>query len=601
MPPPLAAAVRRLLAAAGAFAVIASAACTDELPLASRPEPGAPRHTAFYQPPNWRAHWQSGSELWVYDKTPELALNSHLATYEIIGREVSAAPDLGMRLMRTVLYWKEADPDADEVLDTTNGSYLWTIKEKMRIAREQNVELLMVVHGQWVAGPQSGQILPYYPATDFAGFNARYANFLQKVVDYLPDVKYWQIWNEQDAGDWGEPWRARYNPTWYGMGEGYAKTLRHIYPIFRDHNPRRWMVMGGLTMANPTFVQGMYNEFARVGKPYPLDIMAMHGYGDTPSQGEGPFNKVNSLTAIMAQYGDQNRPIWVTETGTSGAIYYENHGAPSSASVYDTHQAQYYRLLGDNLYSSAVTKVFGYSLYTDNGGEPPAWTTPGDDPANYNLSLLRRGILTQSIPRPAYDSLHARRSVTEAAWNHAPVTGDVAINTFAEVPRDQPFEYAPNDETMYIKGLSVGTLDPTRVPMIIPVVFSVSQQGGTWSGSGWTGHVRGTPENGAVNGFRMVNGELPPDVSVCYTLGFRPATSWEPEACNGAESGGPSETRVLQAITMRVQDPQQRGWSICYQAYIQGAGWTYPEACDGALAGWGGATIQAIRVHVHRN
>ena len=575
-----------------------SAACSDDLPVSpGSPAPRGPLRTTFYQPANWRAHWQSGAELWVYDKAPELALNSHLATYGILGQQLAAAPDMGMRLVRTPLYWRYADPEGDGVYDTSHGSYLWTIGEKVRIAGEQNVQLLFVLDGLWPTGPEPGVLLPWYGSGSLEVFNQKYRNFAQAMVNQFPQVKFWQVWNEQDAGYWAEPWTAYYGSSWYQVGEGYAKTLRAVYPVFRDAVPRRWMLTGGLTLSDTSFLRGMYNEFAQTGKPYPLDILAVHGYGFTPTADDGAFNKVPRLTQIASAYGDGNRPIWATEVGTGGEIHYQYTQASASGATYDSHQRDYYQTLASHLYASPISKAFAYSLW-DEGGFPPEGTAQGANVRDYGLALVRENL---TDPRPSYVWLRDQYKGTNLShWNQPASSGDIAISTYAEVPGNHSFEYASNDETMHIKGLSVGTLEPTRVPMIIPVVFHTSQPGG-WSGPGWTGHVRGTPGSGALNGFQMVNGQLPLDVSVCYTLGFRAAASWEPEACNGTPVGGPADSRVLQAITMRIVDPQQRGWTVCYQAYVQDAGWTYPESCNGGLAGWGGATIQAIRVHIHRN
>ncbi len=439
---------------------LALGACTDRQPLIDARDT-APGRNVESQPSTWRGHWNSPLELWVYDKTPEVGMNSHLHRWELLDTHYGQTRNAGMRLVRHTLYWQLADPEGDGIYDTAPGSYLYAWRHKVNRAQAAGVQLIAVVHGMQfdLAKP-----VPWQAATSQADFDRRFSGFLRDMTAQFPEVKLWQVWNEMDAGSWGSPWNRFAGPTWTEMGQGYATTLAAVYPVIKA-DPSRWVVLGGLTGQNLDFARGMYDRLRTRGQPYPFDIMALHGYGVWPHEGDGVFAKVHSLTPIMNAASDVNRPIWATEAGTGGGEYVFRYGWPTGdvGAAFDESQRAYWASLAQDVYATPVTKVIGYNLYTD-AGAPPSDLPDGRPAKDYDLSLLRGDAVT---PRPAYNWLAARAATTEAAWNHAPVTGTFRISTGGQVPAAHPYYYASNGDII-IQNVQVNTLTPTVIPMKWP-------------------------------------------------------------------------------------------------------------------------------------
>jgi hypothetical protein len=603
-------------------------ACQDRevtAPAGPRAPSGPSATVVAGQPVEWRAAWHRAGQLYVFDATPEIGLNTHLPNGAYYDSQLAMMENAGVRMMRMAFYWALFDQEGD---GTYARDVIADYHTRIDSALSHGIVPVLVVHG---GSPGGGVVSPISP-NGAAQMNPKLAAFLKFAVQEYPKVKFWQIWNEPDAGYWGQVWKSPdgCNSDRAAQGRGYAETLRIAYDTIKRYAPNDWVIAAGVTgqeqmwpdadggctgaHPNPQVTWDFLNAFYPLARGY-FDILAVHAYGADPYTPQyGPFSKPYMVRQIMAANDDANRPLWVTEAGTNAGEYlagdpnrWPYRNGLNDGNTFDEHQRHYYEtLLNGHTASSPFQKVFGYADFAQDGGPgspPEPWLASlnGWTAEDYGNTLLRHDLVTQRL---AYQFLTSRaaqnrnpRNIDDAGGR----TGSLSIDTYAEVPRDQPFTYASNDQTIVLQNLTVNTLEPTRVDFIIPIVFNVSQRGTGWSSPGWNGHTRGTPGSGVVNGFKMVNGQFPPDIQVCYTVGYKNANGWEQERCDGTPVGtGASDGRVMQAVTMRLIDPQQSGWSLCYSAYMQGAGWTYPEACDGGLAGWGGATVQAIRVHIHR-
>lgn len=433
-------------------------ACTDQQPLPSVPQ-DAPQ-TVYAPTSTWRGHWNSPLELWVYDKTPEMGMNTHLHRGELYDVHFAHFRRAGMRIVRHTLFWQLADRNGDWVYD---AAYLADFRRKVDLAKAYGIELLVVVHGMELDRDHVG--LPWDASTTQADFDARFTRFLREMTLRFPEIKLWQVWNEQDADVWARPWMKFNGYDWTAAGRGYARTLAAVYPVLAA-DTSRWVILGGLTGQRPEFLQGMYAEMKQRGQPYPFDIFALHGYGATPFTGDGSFKKVHSMTPVMNNANDVNRPIWVTEAGTGGGEYVKEYGRwPTGdiGAVFDQEQRAYWQSLALDMTATPVTKVVGYSLFTGGASAPPTDLPDGRSAKDYDASLLRKDAVTE---RPAYDWLEEHAGMLRARWNYAPVVSTFRIRTNGQVPASHPYHY--EGDVIVIENVVVNSLTPTIIRMKWP-------------------------------------------------------------------------------------------------------------------------------------
>jgi len=139
------------------------------------------------------------------------------------------------------------------------------------------------------------------------------------VSRYRGRIAAYQICNEPNLAEmWHKPQHA--DPA------EYVAFLREAYGRAKQADPNCIIVTAGLAvnggcgslaMDDVEFIRGMY---AAGAKPY-FDVLASHPYGfayapeDASSNPVHCFRRVEQERAIMVQYGDAAKPVWLTEFG----------------------------------------------------------------------------------------------------------------------------------------------------------------------------------------------------------------------------------------------------------------------------------------------
>lgn len=149
---------------------------------------------------------------------------------------------------------------------------------------------------------------------EFAAFAAAFAARYRGTVDYLI------IGNEPNLSfEWG------YRIT---TPEDYVDLLRVVYPAVKAANPDITILAGALAPTlepegspwatnDLVYLQGMYEA----GAADYFDGLAVHAYGLTfpadaePGEDILNFRRIELLRAIMAEFGDEATPMYVTEAG----------------------------------------------------------------------------------------------------------------------------------------------------------------------------------------------------------------------------------------------------------------------------------------------
>jgi hypothetical protein len=583
---------------------VALSACREDVSPLRPLSPTSAHHDVGIQPAEWRGHWQSPADLWVYDATPELGLNAHLHDGATRATHAQMIANAGMRLVRNTIHWNlmESSDPATCIPWTWAppycGSQIADFRDKVNQANANGLEIVAVVHGD-------GGGNPYAADGNLQNFNQHFYAFLQKMMTENPEVKFWQIGNEQDHPSVQSPWRRFGGEGAQARAQAYASTLRAIRPLFPSGG-NRWLIVGGMTGgASNTdwqFLESLYQALdASGGKPYPFDFIAYHAYGDSPYEPYwGPFSTLYSLLPVMNQHGDGNRPLWLTETGTNSDHYVRVRGCPAAPyqSAFDSQQSTFYQQLLAGMPSQPIWRVMPYNLWAEPSDGGGGAASCGIDPSpNYGSALLRNDLVT---PRPAFQYLQGQAAATRAHWAQPAATGSYFIATTA-LPRDYPWEYTGTDQVLAIKNVSVSTLVPTRIRMAEPIRFQMYHSGGI----GW--HWYHGNNDPAVAGDQVVealslrNIELASDVSVSYQL-YSEQGYWLPVASNGAVAGyaGGWPSRADRAYGLRIwlNDPQYRGMNICYSIRTIASPTWMQEQCDG----WpliGIELVNGVRIRVY--
>ncbi len=122
------------------------------------------------------------------------------------------------------------------------------------------------------------------------------------VTRYRDEITAWEVWNEPNLDQfWPEP-----NPA------DYAALLEATCTTIKAADPDALVVFGGTAHVDLSFIEGVY----RSGGGRHFDVMAVHPYCHPvpPEQGD-ITGDLHRLRRLMARYGDENKPIWVTEIG----------------------------------------------------------------------------------------------------------------------------------------------------------------------------------------------------------------------------------------------------------------------------------------------
>jgi hypothetical protein len=148
-----------------------------------------------------------------------------------------------------------------------------------------------------------------------------YARFVGAfVARFKGQVDHIIVWNEPNLSlEWG------YHKT---SPEEYTQMLKLVYAAAHAANPDVVVMAGALapTLEPDSSPNGL-NELDFLRRMYEFgaasyfDALAVHTYGFTEPPGDDPspdklnFRRFELQAAIMREYGDGNKPIYITESG----------------------------------------------------------------------------------------------------------------------------------------------------------------------------------------------------------------------------------------------------------------------------------------------
>jgi hypothetical protein len=305
------------------------------------------------------------------------------------------AADLGVGWVRLFMNWKDIEPAKGQF----NEAFVVDYAREVAAFRARGLKVLIVATSSppWASGSLSGIGAPLDPAD--------YAAFLDHVVQGVPGVSAWEVWNEADGDIF---WENGPNPP------AYAALLRAAYPVIKARDPSAIVLPTPLIGADFDFLQALYDN----GAQGYFDAVSVHTdnacliappdsfYREQDGRiGRFAFTGYRELHYLMTQHGDGAKPIWMTELGWNTQSTAPNscrdgsEAGKKTAGVSDAAQAKNltdaYRCLAADPF---VTVTMWFSLQD----------TPGSNHYDGHLGLLR----ADGSAKPAYAAMKALRNGT---------------------------------------------------------------------------------------------------------------------------------------------------------------------------------------------
>jgi hypothetical protein len=154
---------------------------------------------------------------------------------------------------------------------------------------------------------------------------ADYGDFVYAFVDrYRERVRYIQIWNEPNlTAEWGF---QRVDAV------AYTRLLEVAYRRAREADPNVVVLSGPLAITlEDASMRGNHNDLVFLEQMYQagagefFDILSANAFGldlppeDPPDPNVLNFRRTELHRALMVQYGDEDKPIWINEYGWNAA------------------------------------------------------------------------------------------------------------------------------------------------------------------------------------------------------------------------------------------------------------------------------------------
>jgi hypothetical protein len=240
---------------------------------------------------------------------------------------------------RGVFVWKDADAEVDR----------WAGKEGMN---------LLPIFGytpKWASSGPNGE--NSYPPKDLHDWS----DFVFRMVSRYKDrVKAWEVWNEPNIA------------FWTGSIEEYADLMKSACVAAKKADPGCKILLGGVAGFDPQYLKRIYGYGC---EPY-FDIMGVHPYQFDDKFNDGYFvSQLRDLHRLMAEHGDAQKEIWLTELGWS-------NGDPKITEPVQARLLAQCFITSLTLRDANVAKTFwfsikdwggpGFGLLRDNGTPKPA-------------------------------------------------------------------------------------------------------------------------------------------------------------------------------------------------------------------------------------
>lgn len=334
---------------------------------------------------------QSNAVIADDDPASGIGMTLHLrgADAATVKQEFDLMAEMGVTWVRIDIDWSAVQP--------TKRRLNWSQTDLLvneAVAHQMNVLVMLGFTPAWArsSATQSLAEPTHARPTDLADF----AKFAQLAAQrYAPlGVNSWEVWNEPNT--------AKFWPTMPDADE-YGRVFRAAATAIRGVDPRATLLIGGLSpqydgaVSETPPVRYLEQLYAN-GTAQLADAIAVHPYSypylpmDPAQPQEGGFYDLPALQAVMANHGDSDKQVWITE-----------FGAPTGTSVNAVSEEQQAAILLSARDQVALWNWAGPLIYYElvDGGTDPA-------EGEQNFGVLRADLSLKAAARALMDAVMVR-------------------------------------------------------------------------------------------------------------------------------------------------------------------------------------------------
>lgn len=266
---------------------------------------------------------------------------------EIRARDVDLMPEMGITWVRVHFFWDK--------IEAAPGEFDWTVPdEAMANCTRKGFGVLARINTPPAHACD--------PPNEAIGNAEKFAAFTRKVLDRYPgQIHAVEVMNEENVNRWPGVWER--------AAREYVPVLQATYQAVKDYNPEILVVSAGIWQHPMYYLEDMYKAGA---KGY-FDVFNFHYYTEAQAIDQGGPRYFDAMRGslsyliayhhdVMKRYGDDQKPIWLTEFGWSCTPESQSHGvgeelqASLTVDAYDICRT-----------SGLVTKVFPYTFHNTDG------------------------------------------------------------------------------------------------------------------------------------------------------------------------------------------------------------------------------------------
>jgi hypothetical protein len=150
---------------------------------------------------------------------------------------------------------------------------------------------------------------------DGSGTDQAFRNFVTALVKHVGTrIQFWEIWNEPNQTTMWIPTDPVNHPF-----DQLRRMQRDAHDIIKAANPSA-LILTPSPVGFPNGARIWLDGYLGAGGGTDADVIAFHGYVHHWIMGSKPIAEnvvtlIESIRAVVAKYGLQNKPLWITESG----------------------------------------------------------------------------------------------------------------------------------------------------------------------------------------------------------------------------------------------------------------------------------------------
>ena len=226
----------------------------------------------------------------------------------------------GIRLLDSQTSWAQLNPAA--------GVYDWTMLDRwLSVAEAHGLggnDLIFTFTSvpTWASSKPRDTSCAHGPGScdppddlnaDGTGSNQHWKDFVNALAIHVRGrIGYWEVWNE-----------PYWKPYFTGTPAQIVRLAQDLHAIVQATDPNAKVLSPAgsdmhVSLSNPCWAAKNMNQYFAAGIGSYIDIVNFHAYyaaKNGPNRPENFISEVQCIRSMMANYGQQNKPLWASEGG----------------------------------------------------------------------------------------------------------------------------------------------------------------------------------------------------------------------------------------------------------------------------------------------